>query len=107
MIRKGNSIPIPENGTENAPPYIEGGRSDSSVDLPEDLEAWAARQPLRLILDPEQSKDLAEHGEAFVVIGKGSYPDAAGRMTLHAVPTSIELANRAVRLARGTTTGKS
>ena len=60
---------------------------------------------IRIILDADQieriNDALGRHGAALVVVGRGSLPDAAGLAVLHAVPTTVHLADEAVKVALG------
>lgn len=103
----GTSVPegAVELPTPPAPqPLLADARRGSGAEHapePTPLEALASRKPVAIPLDHEQSEILAEMGHCFAVVGRTSYPGNPKRFTLHLVPTSIELADLAVRVARG------
>jgi hypothetical protein len=60
----------------------------------------ASQKPIRLTLDPEQSEILTDAGaDAFLVIGRGSWPDNPNRWQLWIVPSTVKQVNAAVRVA--------
>lgn len=59
-------------------------------------------KPIKITLDCEQSSILADAGtDAFLVVGRGSYPHSAGRFELWIVPSTVKAIDAAVRVARG------
>jgi hypothetical protein len=62
----------------------------------------APPKPISILLDHEQAELLTESSaNAFIVIGRGSYPHSAGRWQLWAIPCSIPQADAACRVAQG------
>ena len=56
---------------------------------------------IRIIL--EQSRQLDQAGaEAFALVGRGSYPDAAGRWVIHLSPAAWPAAVAAANVLAGT-----
>jgi hypothetical protein len=65
----------------------------------------APPKPISILLDHEQAELLTESSaNAFVVIGRGSYPHSAGRWQLWVVPCSVKDADAACRVAMGHST---
>jgi hypothetical protein len=57
---------------------------------------------VRIILDSDQIERIASLGNALVVVGRGSWPDAGGHYVLHAVEAeSIKAVSDAVDVATG------
>jgi hypothetical protein len=88
-----DKCPAPESGQGQGGLYIIAPVSRSSRERPESV---------RIILSQEDSDTLATAGECFRIIGKGSYPDAVGRLVLHCVPVERSQADAACRVAVGT-----
>jgi|TARA_B110000196_G_scaffold275246_1_gene252594 hypothetical protein len=63
-------------------------------------------QPLRsIILTEEQSEILtaaAKPGEAFIVLGRGSWPECPGRWRMHILPASVRQVDGAIQRIRTT-----
>ena len=69
---------------------------------PETYPTTPLGKTIKVLLDPEQSEILSDLGEAcFAVIGRASHPGNPKRWVLHVLPTSIETANQAVKVAKG------
>lgn len=60
-----------------------------------------ALKPVRIILSQAASDAIASAGECALVIGRGSYPDAVGRMVLHIIPCTMKQAADAIAVALG------
>jgi hypothetical protein len=59
-------------------------------------------EPVRILLSEAASRHLSATGEnAFLVAGRGSWPDQPDRWRLWLVPCPVKAANDAVRVARG------
>ena len=59
-------------------------------------------EPIKIVLDPDQSAALKAAGECFLIVGRGSYPGATGRMALYCQPCPKDLADQACGVAMGT-----
>ena len=57
---------------------------------------------VRIALSEVASDALRAAGEAFVIVGRGSYPEAPGRMVIHCLPIPKRQADAACRVAMGT-----
>ena len=61
-------------------------------------------QPLRCVdLTAEQSELLTEEakpGEAFIVLGRGSWPECPGRWRLHVIPATVRQVDGAIQRIR-------
>jgi hypothetical protein len=59
--------------------------------------------PTRIVLGQTASAALTASGErAFLVVTRGSYPEADGRWVLHILPATIDQVNGATRIIKGT-----
>jgi len=61
-----------------------------------------AQSSIRIILGPEESEILRDAGECFLVACRGSYPDAANRFVIHALPADRKLIEQAIEVIQGT-----
>ena len=57
---------------------------------------------VRIRLSEAAGNALAAVGEAFVVVGKGRYPDSDGRMVIYCQPAQLAVVNAACDVATGT-----
>ena len=118
--------PVREIGTGTRPPLYKGGRvpvtcrdfpSTETMNNP-DVRPPQARHvepaspilppgPLsvpgvvRILLSEAAGNALASVGEAFVVVGKGRYPDSNGRMVIYCQPAPLAVVNAACDVAMG------
>lgn len=56
---------------------------------------------LRLVLSPEQSAEIRDHGINFAVVGPGSYPDSGGLFVAFLFKLDRKTADAAARVAMG------
>lgn len=59
-------------------------------------------EPVRILLSEAASQALLAAGECFVLAGKSSLPDPAGRVTVHLVPVEKDLAEKLSGVLLGT-----
>ena len=58
-------------------------------------------EPLKIALGEAASEALKQAGEAFLIVGRGTYPEYPGRMVIHCVAIPKEQADAACRVAMG------
>jgi hypothetical protein len=59
-------------------------------------------RPMRILLSEAASRHLTEAGgDAFLVVGRASYPDDPSRWILHIVPCDMATASAACEVALG------
>lgn len=88
----------------------------SKRDLPQNTSERALRalsektpmkSPLRILLSDAVTRHLEAMGkECFLVIAKDKSDQHSGRMVIHLIPTTYNLANAGLRVAQGTSTEK-
>lgn len=61
---------------------------------------------IRLQLDACQAAELLRHGECFAIVGRSSYPEAAGGMAIYLQSIPMEAAAAACGVAMGTHSAK-
>jgi hypothetical protein len=57
---------------------------------------------LKILLSEQASAALLSAGECFVIAGKSSHPEIAGRIVLHLLPLDMKTATAACNVAIGT-----
>ena len=55
----------------------------------------------RILLSEAASKHLLEAGECWMIAGKSSHPEIAGRIVLHLLPLEKQLADQLCEIAMG------
>ncbi len=56
---------------------------------------------VRILLSEAAGNALASVGDAFVVVGKGRYPDGDGRMVIYCQPAPLAVVNAACDVVTG------
>ena len=56
---------------------------------------------VRILLSEAAGNALAAVGEAFIVVGKGRYPDSNGRMVIYCQPAQLAVVNAACDVIAG------
>ena len=56
---------------------------------------------LKILLSEQASAALLSAGECFVICGKSSHPEIAGRIVLHLLPLEKQLADQLCEIALG------
>lgn len=88
-------------------PELDSRNSSISLDtgvsgVPPNLDPEPpVRGHVRIALSQAASDALLAAGDAFLIVGRGSYPDAPGRMVIHCLPVPKPQADAACRVAMG------
>jgi hypothetical protein len=89
--------PFMGGATDNSPIVV----APPPVAPPDRPETLACPNVTRILLSERASAALLAAGEAFAIVGRGSYPDAVGRMVLYLLPVPKRQADDACAVALG------
>ena len=89
------------------PPYLSiiGGtlpRGGDRTHTSDQTDPLAQPGVVRIALSERTTQALLEVGEAFVIVGRGSYPLDAGRMAVYLKPCPLKVAADACKILAGT-----
>ena len=84
-----------------------GNKESRKSSISIDTGLWTSPEsrppkPVRILLGETASKALLAAGECFIIGGKSSLPDPAGRVTLHLCPIDKDTADKICGVLMGT-----